>query len=515
MYTALYALGALITVALWVASLCWRPEIIGMRVVGACLYLLMVAVIGPPAVLVLTSLGIDTQDAFLAGLRSRSFIGAHAFFVIVLPWLVLVILYLLLSYASRSLFKFLALLVGRLALLYGTIPLALYSAIVLYGGFLVSVYWFKVTVPPLQEQIGRPLSLITFVLNNAVDIIIVALGTIAGVLVAAVPVVFAYQGTLLTHHLFRYYYPWHIYHRARRWPKSGYKAEVGFAETIHVILASDLHVTVEGEVTLEPEEAAKLIDPIRELKAVIAIHQPSAVVVTGDLTDLGSEPQWDRVIKGLPGPYQLITLAGNHDYHFRHIASRERFPMFHFPASFSSADIDKKLRKINGTNVEAPKLYRTAALDILALDSNRRPSGWPLTNAVGNIGKEQLAKARGLLSNRDRSRILIIALHHHVIPPEFTIDAPFLLCLDRDQVVDFALQYGAQAIVHGHTHQPFVYRHPAGLFIISCGSMRFNACGRFAQEVSTPSCYGLQLERGRIAAVKLLRVTNSEHGALT
>jgi predicted phosphodiesterase len=75
------------------------------------------------------------------------------------------------------------------------------------------------------------------------------------------------------------------------------------------------------------------------------------------------------------------------------------------------------------------------------------------------------------------------------------------------------LSVGATAIVHGHTHEPFVYRHPAGLLVISCGSAAFAAQGKFARQVRTPSCYGLQLKGASIVAVALLRPLTPGGGA--
>jgi hypothetical protein len=121
------------------------------------------------------------------------------------------------------------------------------------------------------------------------------------------------------------------------------------------------------------------------------------------------------------------------------------------------------------------------------------------------VGSRQLREAEELLRGRDAARPLLIALHHHVIAPAFSILMPFLLCLDRDEVLHLAQKFGAQAIVHGHTHQPFVYQHESGLLIVSCGSARFRARGRFAEDVGAPSFYGLTIEDHKVTAIALLK----------
>ena len=124
------------------------------------------------------------------------------------------------------------------------------------------------------------------------------------------------------------------------------------------------------------------------------------------------------------------------------------------------------------------------------------------------VGLEQRDLAKRLLSERDASRALLVVLHHHVIPPAFAVKefkAPFLLCLDHEEIVQLAMDYKATCIIHGHTHQPFVYKDKSGLLIISCGSLQFNAKGPFAGAVRTPSAYGIQLGSERITGVKLLK----------
>jgi 3',5'-cyclic AMP phosphodiesterase CpdA len=98
--------------------------------------------------------------------------------------------------------------------------------------------------------------------------------------------------------------------------------------------------------------------------------------------------------------------------------------------------------------------FEPAGIDVLILNSNRRPSGIPLTNAIGLVGTDQLSAASQLLVCRRSQSTLVIVLHHHVIPPSFGFDVVFLRCLDAEAVLRFAKVHAAAAIIHGHTHMP-------------------------------------------------------------
>jgi len=145
-------------------------------------------------------------------------------------------------------------------------------------------------------------------------------------------------------------------------------------------------------------------------------------------------------------------------------------------------------------------------VDVLPLDSNTRPSGWPVTNAIGLVGRAQLRDARRLLAGRDPTRVLLITLHHHLIPP-VSVAAALLVCVDDLEILDLAAEYGAKAIAHGHTPMPDVctLRYKGKYIrIISCGFPLFAPSGPLAEIVRYPSCFGLELDGGRLKDPVLL-----------
>jgi hypothetical protein len=171
--------------------------------------------------------------------------------------------------------------------------------------------------------------------------------------------------------------------------------------------------------------------------------------------------------------------------------------------SFGEQEIAQQISKLTGREMKSFPVYfsfATIPVDVLLLDSNRRPSGWPVTNAIGLVGAAQLARARSLVAGRDPRRLLLIALHHHIVPP-ISIEAPLLVCIDYRQVLSLMTECGAAAIIHGHTHMPYIMNLPIGsqrLRILSCGSTMFPAGGPLAKEIEFPSCFGFRIKDGCI-----------------
>jgi predicted phosphodiesterase len=468
---------------------------------GCALYILLfvlVLMLGPPIVFLLTHFEIVPPDNRLWTFRTATFISAEAFFWLLVPLLMMGTLYAGLWRWRHPFSQFSALLIGRLAALYATIPIAVYSGITIQGALNFVAFSYAEFFGPHGDAFW------SMVFLRAIEIALGCLVVFAGSVFLVIAVIQALQrGTALTYKLFSYYFPRELMQRSSRWPQDGYSVEMGDLHRVDILLVSDLHVSDAGA-TMQSKGNADSLGTFHEM---IGRTHPHMVIVTGDLTDVGAKTQWERVQESLPGAYELVVVPGNHDYHFRHLAEQSMLGTFGVAASFASDKIYAQIKNISSAYSTFPLLYKSEQLDadVLALDSNLRPSNWPLTNGIGTVGSLQIHAAKSLLSGRNQSRALIIALHHHVIPPPFTLKAPFLLCLDHDAVVELALEHNAASIVHGHTHQPFVYKHRSGLLVISCGSLCFDAAGPFAEIVRTPSAYGIQLDGGIVTAVKLLR----------
>ena len=476
-----------------------------------------IAIIGPIMVWIPTELSWGSRDSISWYVRDNSILSDELLFWMFIIPSGLAITYAVLWLVDRPLSRFLALCVNRIMVLTVQVVVGVYAVAMLQGVILwgvgairinnsafASVSWTR----GLLGDVGYARMGLDFVL-----LVLVAIMSLGGfILLISTPLRWLRDGIELTHQLFRYYYPSNLRSREALWPESRFHTEWGGHLQLDLLLASDLHVTEPGVETLEPRPRQIAGgDALDWVGACARAHRPAALLITGDLTDTGTVAQWREVATRLPGEFELFVVPGNHDCHFRHVlsggGSRSLLEPFKTKGSYNQQELKERIQSVAPRCGEYPSLISstTLMLDVLALDSNVRRNGWPVTNAVGLVGAEQLSRARQLLAWRDQSRALVVALHHHIIPPPFTLDAPLLLCLDREDVLQLALDAGAAVIAHGHTHQPFVYEHESGLFVVSCGSSAFSAKGRFADQIGGHSCYGLTFDGNRMAAIRLLR----------
>ncbi len=298
-----------------------------------------------------------------------------------------------------------------------------------------------------------------------------------------------------------------------------------------VLFIADLHIT---RATLKTVESRLDCEAgLAFVEALVRETRPRLVVACGDITDLGDPEAVQRAhhfFDGLGVP--VIGTIGNHDVQFERMNIRHSAPLPYLrgllsrslrdplrdPERASLQNSDASHGRQAGSRMRHPLRLGVAAggypalhsdpdlgLDLLLLDSNRRPASSPITNAIGHVGEAQLARAAELLSARrgtrqQRANPLIIVLHHHLVLPSLTLGALagtyFQTCTDAANVLAFAREHGARAIVHGHLHMPNVLRprlDPAAPMIASCGSALFPAMGPNAA-IGTATAFGARLD---------------------
>ncbi len=181
---------------------------------------------------------------------------------------------------------------------------------------------------------------------------------------------------------------------------------------------SDLHC---GSIQFVPELAETVVAEVNAL-------EPDILVVTGDLTDMGFERDYEHaaeILSRIECP-QRIVIPGNHD-------ARNVGEVF-FEQHWGSR---------NGEIV-------TDQLHVLGLDSSE-----PDLDS-GQIGR---ARYRWMEErfNEDPDRFHIVALHHHLVPVPGT-GRERNIVLDAGDFLRVLCRMGVDVVLCGHKHVPNVWR---------------------------------------------------------
>ncbi|WP_434047985.1 MULTISPECIES: metallophosphoesterase family protein [Sorangium] len=297
---------------------------------------------------------------------------------------------------------------------------------------------------------------------------------------------------------------------------------------------SDLHITANGHEPYEMEEnstswpegfpradTAELTGRLRRLVAEIAAVKPPLIALTGDMTDLGEEAQWNELeaaLSGIPTSSQVLMIPGNHDvalnvgtspdpYLRKWVEREQRFvdrliriergpfqPPLYVPARRRAR---RRLRALTG--LYPRQLELEGGIRIFGLNSNRYRSRFVGSNAIGQIGGMQLRRlARAL---RRGSGPVVVLLHHHVarLAGPISLNDTFMIAMDGPRLLEMLAAYqqknpkkNSALVVHGHKHLAFfghyrskrgghvsVYAHPSSTLGHQIGQ-QLDGVARFA-----------------------------------
>ncbi|MFZ4877552.1 metallophosphoesterase family protein [Janthinobacterium sp. Mn2066] len=286
-----------------------------------------------------------------------------------------------------------------------------------------------------------------------------------------------------------------------------WRAQRNAAHTSRILLISDLHLTNGGD---RPIHSRRRSDDSHAFICSLLEHvRPDLLIIAGDITDTGEPGAWESAHDLLSpiGHEKIFAVPGNHDVHFK-----RNFFLQHFGSlSVPMEGILKQISTLQGNTVSHfPQLRRYAGLSLVVIgfNSNSRPPGTPLTNAIGLVGQTQIQSAREKLAAiRQAGDIVLIVLHHHILSPAFSPQGMYLRCLDANAMYEFACQAGAAAIIHGHKHMPYTACSPEqeAPLIISCGSTHHLPEGPYASLALEPSAYVITTSKETLQSVHLLR----------
>lgn len=191
------------------------------------------------------------------------------------------------------------------------------------------------------------------------------------------------------------------------------------ADEAPIVIAqiSDLHCGSQYHI---PSLATRVVDEINELA-------PDALVITGDLTDMGFRQEFlaARRLVSRMRVERVMVLPGNHD-------SRNVGDM-HFEELFGARSSELVFRGVR----------------ILGLDSSE-----PDLDA-GRVGRERYRWIEERFSDPDEFKV--IALHHHLLPVPGT-GRERNIVYDAGDVLRVLANNGCDLVLCGHKHVPNVWR---------------------------------------------------------
>lgn len=232
-----------------------------------------------------------------------------------------------------------------------------------------------------------------------------------------------------------------------------------------------LPLTISGRQEVAKRSLSQMI--AKDLAELDLSSRINAIVVSGDFTqkaELGEFQRAREVLKELLSELsltenQMVITAGNHDMQWKpgelnqterlSGVSREAFGIFRELTGRPPLSLSDLHTIVSPTGA--------TALQILTLDSNCVEG--PKAAGIGFVCEDAFNEAEDHLRHFDASPFESvhrwIVLHHHVFPASpitvEDIERPKLTVLaNSSDVLAFASRIGAEAILHGHEHQPSV-----------------------------------------------------------
>jgi 3',5'-cyclic AMP phosphodiesterase CpdA len=198
---------------------------------------------------------------------------------------------------------------------------------------------------------------------------------------------------------------------------------------------------------------------VRAIAREIARLDVEHVVVTGDLTNLALESEYELVCDLLErdlqlDPSRVTVVPGNHDLYTRGALTARRFQRYLGP--YLVSDLPELSVDAGGGRFPVVKLRGDVA--IVALSSAvPRP---PLV-AAGELGRPQLqALARVLAHPEVARRSIVVALHHPAVHPWSRLKTYLEGLRDGPALLAQLHPLGGALLLHGHLHQRIQWTIP-------------------------------------------------------
>lgn len=222
-------------------------------------------------------------------------------------------------------------------------------------------------------------------------------------------------------------------------------------------------------------------------------EEPDHIVVTGDLSNLALESEFERVfqlLKLLGGYSRLSVVPGNHDYYTARAADTRRFEKyfhpFMFKGDFSDLDVDVyPYKKIVG--------------DMMLIGLNSATRTFPPLS-YGTLSDRQLELLEEMLSSRERASLVTCLFMHHALHKRDYIKESTSGLLNRDRFLEMMDEHQVDLVLYGHDHTGQIWRREhkgRHTLYVCCGSST-----RLTEDPTTLARYRMiHVDHGRIRKV--------------
>jgi 3',5'-cyclic AMP phosphodiesterase CpdA len=237
----------------------------------------------------------------------------------------------------------------------------------------------------------------------------------------------------------------------------------------------------------KPDVLAAAIDDLVETK-------PDQVVVTGDLTNIGLESEFEaarRWLARIGNPERVFAIPGNHDAYVAIDPDRSLARWTDYLRSDAAGDPPPT--RIG--DVQFPTLRRRGPVAFVGVNSSH-PT--PLFKAGGTVGPDQLARLEAQLSQLDDPDVCRVVLIHHPVTAGATSARRALSDAEAFRAV--LRRTGADLVLHGHNHrsQFFEVEGPEGSIPV-VGVRSTSADGKNPEKRARYHVYDIEPARGDAA----------------
>lgn len=236
---------------------------------------------------------------------------------------------------------------------------------------------------------------------------------------------------------------------------------------LKIVQLSDCHLPADPSRPYRGENAAQNLARVWETARAWG---PDVVMLTGDLSEDGSEASYDQVAQIVDTDRPLLALPGNHDDTGR---MRARFPRgpWHGPHTFESGNW------------------------LIVMTDSTIPG-----RIEGRFDDEAIDRINAAMAESDAGHILL-ALHHQPVP----VAAPWIDKYALSHPENFLNMVDAEprmrCVLWGHIHHHFARERNGVLFLggPSTAANSLPRAQRFDADPAGPSCHRLELDaEGRV-----------------